>query len=77
MPCANIVTLSYGVLLQGSVLGLVLSTLYTKPLSVIIPSLDINHHLYADDTQIYMFLSFPNAKESFEELQHCLMGVSA
>ena len=38
---------------------------------------DINHHLYADDTQIYMSRSVSNAKESLEKLQHCLMGVSA
>ena len=55
----------------------VLFTLYTTPLSAIISSFDINHHFYADDTQIFMSLSVSNAKESLEKLQHCLMGLSA
>ena len=73
---ADKVTLFYGVQ-QGSVLGPVLFTLYTTPLSAIISIFDIDHHLNADDTEIYMSLSFSNAKESLEKLQHCLMGVSA
>ena len=47
----------------------VLFTLYTTPLSAIISSFDINHHLYADDNKIYMSLSVSNVKG--------LMGVSA
>ena len=58
-------------------LGPVLFTLNTTPLSAIISSFDINHNLYAHDTQIQMSLSVSNAKESLEKLQHCLMGVSA
>ena len=38
---------------------------------------DKNHHLYADDTQMYIFLSVSNAKESLTKLQQYLMGVSA
>ena len=72
---SNKVTLSYGVS-QGSVLGPVLFILYTTPLSAIISSFDINHHLYGDHTQIQMFLSVSNAEKSLEKLQHCLMVVS-
>ena len=73
---SNKVTLSYGVP-RGSVLGPVLFILYTTPLSTIISSFDIHHHLYANATQIYMSLSFSNAKESLEKFQHCVMAVSA
>ena len=69
-------TLSYGVP-QGYVLGPVLFTLYTTPLSAIFSSFDINLKLYDDDTQIYMSPSVSNAKESLEKLQHCVMAVSA
>ena len=69
------VTLSYGAP-QGSVQGPMIFTLYTTPLSAIISSFDINHHFYADDTQIYMSLSVSNAKESLENLQHGVMAVS-
>ena len=51
--------------------------LYTTPLSTIISSFDINHHIYADDTQICMSLPVSNANESLEKLQHCVMAVSA
>jgi len=32
----------------------------------------LSHHLYADDTQIYISLSTPDANSSLEELRNCL-----
>ena len=61
---------------QGSVLGSLLFSLYTTPLSKIIRlHPDIKFHFYADDTQLYIHLSNENASATLAKLNACLHDV--
>ena len=67
--------LHYG-LPQGSVLGPILISLYTNPISSIIHShSSINYHFYADDTQLYITLSPENFSHSIQKLKNCLNDI--
>ena len=61
---------------QGSVLGSLLFSLSTTPLSLIISKhKGIKFHFYADDSQVYIHLSQKNASAAFEKLIRCLVDV--
>ena len=67
--------LQYGVP-QGSILCPIVFSLYTDPISSIIHSnSSINHHFYADDTQLYITLSPTNFSCSIQKLKNCLNDI--
>ena len=68
--------LSFGVP-QGSVLGPLLFTMYTSPLSSIIDRHQVGHQLYADDTQLYVSFSASDSASSLLRLQKCLGSVQS
>ncbi len=61
---------------QGSILALLLFSLYMLPLSQIMRKNQIAYHSYADDTQIYLALS-PNDYSPIDSLCQCIDEINS
>ena len=62
---------------QGSVPGPLLFTLYTTPLSSLVSGHAIPHHLYADNSQLYVSFSSGHSAAALNGLQSCLASVQS
>jgi len=60
---------------QGSVLGLLLYTVYCSPVGDIITDHGVHYHQYADDTQLHLAMSVDNTAAGLAVLAACTADV--
>ena len=70
------ISLNYGVP-QGSVLGLLLFTLYVSPIEDIIKHHGLDAMFYADDTQIYIALNAKERSTDLQRLEKCAADIKS
>jgi len=51
--------------------------MYTTPLPTLISSISLNHHLHADDTQLFLSFRPPDFHSSLNRLQDILQQISS
>ncbi|KAK6191023.1 hypothetical protein SNE40_002773 [Patella caerulea] len=68
------VYIKYGVP-QGSVLGPLLFTAYTCPLGKLLRDHNLDYHIYADDTQLYVALTPDDESKQIIKLEKCIDNV--
>ena len=61
---------------QGSVLGTLLFTTYTSPLSIIIHGFEVSFHQYADDTRLFSILSSDSMSDQLRNLRKCTDAIN-
>jgi hypothetical protein len=62
---------------QGSVAGPDLFTRYATPIGKIIRQYGIEYHIYADDTQLYIFFKVDKSSEAKHNMEKCIAHISA
>ena len=62
---------------QGSVLGPLQFCMYMLLIGAIMRSHDIQYHIHADDTQLYIFFDLKNLSTALTKLNLCISQVRA
>ena len=62
---------------QGTVLGPLLFNAYIAPLTTLLQKHNIHHHLYADDTQVYITFPPTNHTQALARMEACVQDAKA